>query len=167
MRMSFETIYDLREAGCRSGALPLYGLILTVVTAFLWRRQRRAPRIEGVTSTQWAGYALLFFILFTLMTFFATWAQYWALLDRIDQGEGRTVEGVVTDFVAAPDFKRSERFRIAGREFTYGRYETQQGFHTVRADGGPIAPGVKARILYFNNHILRLEIERALDESRD
>lgn len=156
--MSFETVYDLREAGCRLGLLPIFGLFLTLAAALLWRRQRSPALGRESPATQWAGYALLFFIVFTLMTFFATWAQYWTLLERMERGRAKTLEGFVREFYPASSVKAVERFRVRNRMFSYGRFQTQQGFHTLREDGGPIEQGVNVRILYFNNHILRLEV---------
>jgi hypothetical protein len=65
--------------------------------------------------------------------------------------------GVVSALEPAPSYKGTERFRVAGRVFSYSRFQTKQGFHTLSADGGPIAPGVCVRLQYLDDHILRLE----------
>jgi hypothetical protein len=166
--VQFETLYDIGEAGCRNGFLVGIGLALMISSAVGWVRNRRlpvhsrpaAPFGSGRFTGPGPGVGVLFFGFWTLVAFAATWLPYWSLLRGIRTGQAQTLEGTVTGFQPAPSYKGTERFRLGDREFSYSRYATNQGFHTFAADGAPIANGAHLRIVYIDNHILRLEIER-------
>lgn len=157
--MQFETVYDIANAGCRLGYLVLVGLALVIAALVPWLR-RSPPEYPPPANAEWHKWGVPFFAVWTLLAFVTTWAQYWSLLRDIRTGRAQELEGVVTDFRAAPDYKGTERFHLGDREFSYSRFATKQGFHTLSADGGPIANGAHVRVLYMNDHILRLEIAR-------
>jgi hypothetical protein len=153
----FETVYDIRQAGCRDGFLTPVALVLLIWAVVNWRKAATGMP-TGSTSSP-ALMAALFGAL-TLLTFFVTWGQYWLLLGQLNKDEARQVQGVVRDFRPAPTYKGTEHFSLAGHEFSYSRFETRQGFHTLAADGGPIVNGACVRLLHVDNHILRLEVAK-------
>jgi hypothetical protein len=169
--VQFDTLYDIREAGCRDGFLVLFGIALTLASAIAWIRNRTSDRAPpgpsgwpqfalGQGPPGWPKFALSFFAVWTFVAFGATWAQYWNLLRGVRTGQAQVLEGTVTEFQPAPTYKGTERFRLGDQEFSYSRVATSQGFHTLAADGGPIANGAHVRILHIDNHILRLQLGR-------
>ena len=164
--MQFDVVYDIREAGCRDGFLALYGLALMLLCGVWWARSRRVqatrPAAAGWPEPPgWPRWGVVFFGVYTLVAFIATWAQYWNLRHDLTEGRAETLEGTVTAFQPAPTYKETESFRVGDHEFSYMRLETSQGFHTLSADGGPVHDGVHVRMVYVGNHILRLEVEHA------
>ena len=164
--MPFDTVYDIREAGCRDSFLVLIGLALMATTAVAWSRSKtsRTPALALAPRPTWSpspGFGLVFFGFWTFIAFAATWGEYWHLLRGIRTGAAQSIEGIVMSFQPAATEKGTERFSLGGHEFSYSRVATNQGFHTLAADGGPIVDGAHVRILYIGNHILRVEIARA------
>jgi hypothetical protein len=146
----FQLVYDIHQAGCRVWFIAPVGLLLTLVSIVVWRSARAADRTGP-------GGPIIFFSLLTLISFVVTWGEYWHLLRAVDRGEAQVLVGVVSALEPPRSYKGAERFRVAGHVFSYSRYQTKQGFHTLSADGGPILPGVCVRLQYIDDHILRLE----------
>lgn len=156
--MIFETIYDIKQAGCRDWFLAPIGLLLLTLAWISWRR---GTTVTVGTAAPPMGFMVVLFIAVTLLSFFMTWGQYWTLLRQLDRGEGQPLQGIVSAFQPAPGYKETERFTLGGYEFSYSRFATQQGFHTLAADGGPMVKGACIRLLHIGNHILRLELGKA------
>ena len=153
--MIFETLYDIRQVGCRDWFLTPAALLLLILAWVSWRK---GTIVAGGGTGPPAGLVPVVFIALTLLSFFATWGQYWTLRQRLERGEALALQGIVSDFQPAPGYKGTERFTLGGQEFSYSRFATQQGFHTLAADGGPVVKGACIRLMHIGNHILRLEV---------
>ena len=89
----------------------------------------------------------------------ATYGEYRHLVAALQNGEAQVVEGIVTDFKPIPPQGHAdERFTVAGHTFSYSDYVTTSAFHTTRSYGGPIRAGLRVRVTYVGNSIVRLEI---------
>jgi hypothetical protein len=154
------TVFDIQHApyawwvpaiGLGFAALAVLNLIIrsTGLAAFL-------PRTRSVLSP----WAMLGFSLFwTGCVLFVTGRPYLNGRAALAGGRARVVEGVVEHFVPMPENgKEMERFVVAGVPFSYSRYAASPGFRTTRPEGGPIHDGLRVRIHYLGNDILRLEV---------
>lgn len=159
--MHFEVIYDIQQAGCRYGFLPMLLGAVTVYCAVDWYRGKRWTLPGGVSQ---AGYSpktgCLFFAVLTLLTFVLTWGSYFSLTRALANGTANTLEGVISEFHPASDMKGHESFVLNGREFSYSHNALKQGFNTLRLEGSPLANGSYVRLAYRDDSILRLEIRR-------
>ena len=144
--MEFETLYDIQQAGCRYGFVPIVLLGVLVIALATGRR-----------STHPLAMALFFAIL-TAIAYLATWHEYFSLLRGMQAGQAATMTGAVHDFQAAANEKAPESFAVDGQTFTYRNFATKQGFHTLRMDGNPLVDGATVRVTYVGDHILRLEV---------
>jgi hypothetical protein len=157
--MSFQTIFDIHDAGVRVAFLAPAFACLFVLSLMGWWRVRRGrmqllpPPRERVSS----GLQAAFFAVLTFLAFVATWGAHWSLISRMDNGRVERVQGAVHDFKPAETYKGTEQFSVASQTFSYSRVSVQQGFHTMSGDGGPVRNGLCVRILYQRNDILRIE----------
>jgi hypothetical protein len=84
--------------------------------------------------------------------------HYRILVDAIEHGAAQRIEGAVTSVIPAPpQGPQVERFTIDGKRFSYSGDELEPGFRQTRAHGSPIREGLKVRIEYVGNTIVRLE----------
>lgn len=163
--MHFITIYDIQQAGCRYGFLPIIVGALSSYAAVEWYRGKRWKAWTPAGYVTQPGYSpgpfCLFFAILTLLTFALTWGSYYSLTRAIRGGAVQTLEGVVSDFQPAANLKARERFSLGGHVFSYSKYAVKQGFNTLRIEGSPIADGTYVRLVYRDDSILRLQIRSA------
>ena len=77
-------------------------------------------------------------------------------------GDFDVVEGEVRDYVPQSEFgKGYESFTVNGVAFRYSDNDLSLGgFHNTAHRGGPVRPGLHARIAHRDGRILRLEIRQ-------
>jgi hypothetical protein len=159
--MHFESVYDIQQAGCRYGFLPIVFTALAVCAAFAWYRGIRWTVAGGSTQRGYSPRsACMFFAAVALLAFVSTWGECFSLTRALRAGRATTVEGVVTEFHPAATIKGYESFTVGGRAFSYCKYCTRQGFNVLRLEGSPIANGIDVQIIYIDDHILKLGIRR-------
>lgn len=77
----------------------------------------------------------------------------------LEGGDFKVVEGEVRNFKPMPYGGRVyESFEVSGVPFRYSDYEVSAGFNNAASHGGPIREGLRVRIAYVGNTILRLEV---------
>ena len=82
-------------------------------------------------------------------------------LTEFETGHYALVEGVVTDFHPMPyEGHEDECFSVATQRFCYSDYIVTPGFRNTASHGGPIRAGLRVRIAYSFDTILRLEVAR-------
>lgn len=82
-------------------------------------------------------------------------------LTAFENGQYSVVEGIVTDFHPMPyEGHDEECFSVATKRFCYSDYEVTPGFHNSASHGGPIRLGLRVRVAFTFNTILRLEIAK-------
>jgi len=119
--------------------------------------------VVGPTNSQ-QGFAYFFFgfaLLWTTVSFVSTWREYSRLENAIATGHARVVAGVVTEFSPMPVTGHAmERFCVSGSSacFEYSDYVVTSGFNNTSSHGGPIRAGLRVRVTYVGNSILKLEI---------
>ena len=159
--MHFEAIYDMEQAGCRYGFIPIFLGALSAYAAIEWYRGKRWTGPGGVTQPGYSPISFfLFFAVLTLLTYALTWGSYHSMTRALRNGTATTLEGVVSNFHPASNMKSQESFVLSGHEFSYSHYALKQGFNTLKLQGNPIADGSYVRVVYHDDSILELEIRR-------
>jgi len=101
--MTFELVYDTYEAGYRYWWFPSVGLIFVAVGLTVLIYQHKNP---SQTRSLWfrvfprlfTGFA----VVWVLISFVATFSEYWDLRQALRSGQFETVEGKVVNFVRMP-----------------------------------------------------------------
>jgi len=162
--MSFRTVFDAAHAGYSTWSFPAFGLIFVCVGALLVFRPALMLKImpsglQGRARTVFSWFFLIFAVLWTAVSFAATYVQYQTVTTALQNGRYSVVEGPVTDFVPMPYTGHSEEsFVVGNRIFSYSDYIVTSGFHNTASHGGPIKAGLYVRVTYLGNLILRLEV---------
>jgi hypothetical protein len=156
---TFQTVFDLRQAGYGSGITVPFGLAFAVA-AFVIRglpvspkqknpqRARRLKNVLAVCMVVWASVIVL-----------APWLEYRDARSALEQGRYTVVEGRVDNFVPMPwSGHAQETFSVAGSHFAYSDYELSAGFNHTSSHGGPIRAGRWVRISHIGNTILKIDM---------
>jgi hypothetical protein len=162
--MSYVTVFDVADAGYKSAGFPAFGLIFVVLGILLvvfrrhiprWNTRSRAARIIFPYGF------LCFAVLWTVVTFVATYSEYRQASQVRAANGAPVVEGLVTNFVPMPVTGHAmESFCVSTVCFKYSDYAVTAGFNRTSSHGGPIREGLPVRITYFGNIILKLEIRQ-------
>jgi hypothetical protein len=151
--MHYHTVFDISEAGYRSASLRAFGLIFAVLGGLAAAWYRRRP--EGATRRRTIVAVLLLplALLWTATVLRSTYAQYLALLQARDSGQGGVVEGAVSG-LQPPAGGAAGRFCV--QEQCFG-YSAELG---AALGGGSLREGLPVRVSYAGERIIRLEVGR-------
>ena len=95
--------------------------------------------------------------------FAKTYSEYFSVENNLRQGKYPVVEGEIKNFIPMPfQGHGEESFDVENSHFSYSDYEMTPGFHNAASHGGPIHEGLRVRISYVGNTILKLEIAQWL-----
>jgi hypothetical protein len=133
--------------------LPMIVVMATVV-ALVAIIQRRARLFLILTA-----YAI--FLLFAASAFSGPGVRnmYARARNSYVKGQYSVVEGPVTNFHPMPySGHQDETFSVNGVQFSYSDFELVPCFNNTSSHGGPIREGLRVRIAYSGNCILRLVI---------
>jgi hypothetical protein len=151
--MPYQTVFEISHESFH-WAYPAWEFGATAAAAgFAWLGKRiklRNWQIGYVVT----GAALL---LFTT----GTWGDYTnfrRLHKAYQNGQYSIVEGEIEDFVPYQAHNHDECFSIKGVRFCYSDVNPTPGFHTIRENGGPLHSGLRVRIAYVSDDILRIEV---------
>lgn len=168
MTVHYQTIFDITTTGYRTWRFAAFGLIFVtigiVLVALVTRRKSlpfRGWSTRPLASKIFAYYFFGFALLWTTFSFVVTWREYSRPYNAIVTGHARLVEGVVTDFSPMPVTGHAmERFCVSDSSacFEYSDYVVTSGFNNTSSHGGPIRAGLRVRVTYIGNSILKLEI---------
>jgi hypothetical protein len=162
--MTFKTVFDAGQQGYATAWFPAFGLIFVAVGALLVFRPALMQRLmpsgpQGAARVIFSGFFFIFALLWTAVSFLATFLQYQTVASDLSAGRYSVVEGPVANFVPMPyDGHPQESFTVKGHRFSYSDAILTSGFNNTASHGGPIRAGLYVRISYSGNLILRLEI---------
>jgi hypothetical protein len=157
------TVFDVTQAGFRQWTFPFVGVLLIagglamrpLVRIGIYRPQY--PWMMKWFPRLFVGFA----IVWTLISFASTFADYRGAVSALQDNRARVVEGAVTEFKPIPyTGKGMESFVVQGVRFKYSNYDVTAGFNTTTAHGGPIREGLPVKIWYSDGKILRLDVKR-------
>jgi hypothetical protein len=162
----YTLVFSVADSGYKAWWFPAAGLLFIFAGVFV------IPVINRLKARQWSVAAIaafqMFFvcfaILWTIISFAATFGNY--LLDRsaLKNGTASYVEGVVENFIPMTPHKHGEEtFDVGGVPFGYSDNIVIAGFNHTAYYGGPVHEGLPVHIWYRNtgrdnNEILKLEI---------
>jgi hypothetical protein len=160
--MSYDTVFDVLDAGYRQWTFPAFGLILVAIgAAWAASGRSRAPEAAGRLKRRGPYVFLVFACVWTGVAFLSTYTEYRRMCQALETGRFVTVEGPVTGFVPMPATGRSmESFEVDGHRYRYSDFVVTAGFNNTQSHGGPIRDGLYVRIADVDGKIARLEIAR-------
>jgi hypothetical protein len=136
----------------------LFGIIAAVV-AIIQRWGRLSKSFIVLTVVVCAVFLLLAFYAFRAP---GVQDMYARAREAYVQGQYSTVEGTVTNFHPMPySGHQDETFSVNGMQFSYSDYVLIPCFNNTSSHGGPIHEGLRVRIAYSGNCILKLEVSRS------
>jgi hypothetical protein len=155
----YRLLFDVTHDGSRAWAFPAFGLVFVAIgvgVVVYERRTRAEPSKRSRALGAWA--LLVFATLWTSLSGVASYREYRTLLDAVENGTVKHVEGTVDDFVPMPANGHGvEHFAVNGKRFEYSDNVLTFGFNRTSAKGGPMRAGLQVRIGYVDGTIVRLE----------
>jgi hypothetical protein len=151
MQEKYATVFDISQHPYRE----LVWLILAIVVVFplvamlfdaIWHRKRPDKGLMLV---------VILFLFFAVPGLYFTWHRYVTLRSDYLNGKDSYTEGIVQNFVSLP---KQESFSVNGHQFSYSDYVITQAFNNMATHGGPIREGLKVKIWFVGNDILRLDV---------
>jgi hypothetical protein len=133
----------------------LFGVICGVVAIIQIRG--RLPKILIIPTV----FVSALFLLVSIYLFDVPGVQdmYARSKDAYVQGRYSVIEGIVTNFHPMPYSGHAEEtFSVNGVQFSYSDFILIPCFNNTASHGGPIHEGLRARIAYSGNCILKLEV---------
>ncbi|MFZ4536624.1 hypothetical protein [Propionivibrio sp.] len=160
--MAYQTVFDITSAGYKSWSFPAFGLIFIAAGVVLFLHRKALPgwwRTRPRASSAFAYFFLGFAVLWTLVSFGSTYADYRCIATAVEEGSAKVVEGPVTDFKPMPVSGHTmERFCVQQTCFEYSDFVVTGGFNNTSSHGGPIREGLPVRVSYVGNSIAKLEV---------
>jgi hypothetical protein len=177
----FVKVFDILDAGYRSGWVPAKGLtfIAIALLVVVFPIIVRALRIPYLNLLSWRFRLSLlgFAVVWTTVAYWGTYSGYLRHRSLAQDNHCRVVEGPVEHFVTTPSRfggLARETFSVSGVPFGYSDFDLTDGFNNTSSNGGPIDAGSYVRICYYpdsydppRNVILRLEIRDFTGELKD
>jgi hypothetical protein len=136
----------------------LFGIIGAVI-AVIQRRGRLSKSFIVLTAVVCAVFLLLAAYAYSAP---GVHDMYVRAREAYVQGQYSTVEGTVTNFHPMPySGHQNETFSVNGMQFSYSDYVLVPCFNNTSSHGGPIHEGLRVRIAYSGNCILKLEVSQS------
>ena len=135
-----------------SAVVPTAVLAFTVlaIVAFVKYKTRRVAVV--------IAYVAMLFLVMTLSPAGVS-DMYARARDTYVKGDYSIAEGTVANFHPMPySGHQNETFAVNGVEFSYSDYVVVPCFNNTASHGGPIREGLRVRIAYSGDCILKLEI---------
>lgn len=156
------SLNQIKPAFWYDALFAVVGLGMLVVAVIILRSVKRG---QGDTSDRIRriGWFLLPFSLFWIT--FTSWMNYqdirhaYAVRREVAQGRYFVREGCLEYFragVASPGKSTAgnERWKVEGREFSYGAGEVRFGYHAVEPRGGIVHPHSRVRVFFVEDEFL-------------
>ncbi len=151
MSQKYVTIFDISQHPYWDLVWLIMGIVLgfpLVAILFDAIRHRKLPD-KGLLSV------VFFFLLFTVPILYFTRHTYVTLRSDYLNGKDFYTEGIVQNFKV---YLKQESFSVNGNQFSYSDYSPTMTFNNMASNGGPIREGLKVKIWFVGNAILRLDV---------
>ena len=154
--VNYHTALDLAEAGYKSWGFASSGLLFVVLGILFVLGRRRLPGAKA-----WPFFFLGFAVLWTSSAFYSTYTEYENLRTTYEGGNAKVVEGNVSRFEPMPwSGHARERFCVDNQCFDYSDFNVTSGFNNTSSHGGPIRDGLRVRVTYVGDAIVKLEVAK-------
>lgn len=150
------------QSGWRAWTFGARGLLFVVVGLVLVLYRHRLPGWWGKGRQRGPLFAysfLAFSILWTLAACISTYAEYSRLSAAVQDGRVEVVEGIVRSFDPMPaSGHKMERFCVERVCFSYSDFVVTNAFNQTASHGGPIRDGLRVRVTFVGNDIVKLQV---------
>ena len=126
--MNFKTVFDAAPQGYATWWFPAVGVVGVCFGALAVFKPALMHRImpdgvHGVARRLLGWFILMFSLLWTFVSFTATFGEYRYAVNALNYGRYAIVEGNVTNFVPMPyEGHSQESFVVGGQRFSYSDY---------------------------------------------
>ncbi|HEX7289012.1 MAG TPA: hypothetical protein VF532_22700 [Candidatus Angelobacter sp.] len=148
------TVFQISQKKFYWESLGIFLLLIAAAVTITWLAKRGA-------SPRWKSGRIAVVLISCLFvaSLFKGYFQDLKLYRAYERGEFSLVEGLVEDFRPMPfEGHQEECFSVKAKRFCYSDFEGTAAFKNTASHGGPIRAGLRVRIAYVGNDILRLEI---------
>jgi hypothetical protein len=173
----FVKVFDVLDSGFKDWPFSAFGLIFVVIGIgiFIFPNAVKAVGIPYLNVSsgfqKFSRYGFLgFALLWTAISFSATYSQHLRHKALAQDNRCRTVEGPVERFVPMPYAGHGvESFSVGGVSFRYSDFIITDGFNNTSSHGGPVSGDSYVRICYdpSDGIILHLEIRDFKGDVKD
>lgn len=135
--MQFETVFDVTQSGYRDWWLAAGGIIFIFLGGLLVcapnLMQTVLPQgLQGRARRTFSWFLLVFAIVWTTVSFAATYGHYVSLKSAIVTGRYKTAEGLIQNFHPMPYTGHAmESFDAGGAHFEYSDYVITGAFNNT------------------------------------
>jgi hypothetical protein len=156
-------VFNIASSGYKGYHFASTSFLLFCFSASAYFLNRISGIFTMVYSKRVVGIFFAFFsclmLMVSIFSFFSSYGEYRDLKNQLLSGKCDVVEGVVTDFQAAPySGHKDETFKVDGKDFQISDYWNTSAFHQTKSRGGPIDAGKRVRIHNVGRLIVQLEI---------
>ncbi len=148
--MIHQIVYDIRDENFN-----FWTFLLPLV--FLWVIRFLVKKHFSLSFT----FKLVFFLfhVISLIWFFYTFLEFRYLVKSLNSNNCDVVQGYITQFRPKSIFgKKPESFYVDSVYFEYSDSDITNGYNKTVGIGGKVKNGIKAKIFYKEDKILRFEI---------
>lgn len=157
----YQVVFETTQRGICDWQSVAMGLVGMGAGVAMWRFNLGASLGARPQARWFAPVFVWFSTIWTLVVGVGTARSRYSARRALETGDCRVVEGAVHNFVPVPqNGKGYEQFTVAGHQFSYAEYIMTPGFNQTTLHGGPIRQGLRVRICYRDEDILRLEVAR-------
>ncbi len=153
----YQTVFTVLQKPTPSWFSFVVKVILAVCTAFAMVAflKLKTHRVAVVI-----GYVAIVFMVFTLSPAGVA-NMYSRAREAYLKGNYQVGEGTVSNFGPMPySGHQNELFSVNGVQFSYSDYVVSPCFNNTASHGGPISEGLRVRVAYSGDCILKLEVAR-------
>ena len=154
--MEYQTVYSILD---HSASVPWWhvviGLLVPLGAVRAWRK-RDWITLVGIGA--WG----LFWNFGILPPSWRIYHDHERAQEQLRSGDCEVVEGTVENFRPMPHHGHSvESFTVNGVRFSYSDFDiSKPGFNNTESHGGPIHAGMRVRVHYRGESILKIEVPR-------
>lgn len=156
----YRVLYDVSTQGfADTWNFPLKGLGFVAVTVIVFTLRNFLFDSRPPVFRRWFPISIMLFaISWTFTVTLDVYFQHQGLVHALRKGS--VVEGDVQDFVPMPfEGHANEHFCVKSTCFFYSDFIDTGAFNNTASHGGPVRNGLKMRVTYWRNSILKLEIQ--------
>jgi len=153
--IEYYNVLDSGYDGLKFSAMGLIMVAIGIVVIFLMKKFG-TEKSKMNFMYFWTGFG----ILWTVVAFIFSGAEYIESIYVIKTGNYMEVEGIVEDFDPMPfSGHKNESFTVNGIFFEYSDFGPSAGFNNTKSHGGPIDENKYVKIRYNDGLILQLWVK--------
>lgn len=153
--MDYKLVFDITQTQPNWNG-PAFGLpFVAIGTILVLLGKKGLIKRRRFFPYFYLGFALIW----TTCAYWGVYSNYYDDLSAIEHGTNKVVEGTIENFHPMPASGHDvESFTVGGKFFSFSGYGGTPGFHHCQAFGGPLRQGLRVRISYVGDDIVKLEI---------